>query len=150
MKKPDEPNPNATIQLDSMKADDVQLVDNEAADAPASSPSSSEAARPKTTPPPLPPEASIPPPSFPPPQRPASVPAAPPKKTRNPLVIGALFAVLLVVAITVGVKVGHALRGQPPVASAAPSASTTASAATEPHRTLTMPTIEMLDEPDAH
>jgi hypothetical protein len=145
MKKPDDANPNATIQLDRMNADDVQIVDDATDEAPEAG-DAAAAATGRSLPPPLPMAASMPPAAA---QPPTQAPAAPPGKARNPLVIGVLFVVLLGVAITVGVKVGHALRNQPPVASASPSAPS-ASAVARP-QTITMPTIEMMDEPtDAH
>jgi hypothetical protein len=136
-----EPNPNATIQLDAVNADDVELEDQgmgTTSEEPVHGPSKS-----RVTPPPLPPGLSQPPPVI------ATV--TPPQKSRA-LVYGVAFVVLLVVMITLGVKVGGSLRPSTPPAASSQAASPTPTNSVQPtptKQTITIPTIEMNDQPDA-
>ncbi len=159
MTKPEDRNPNQTIQMDGIEGlADVQLIDEQAS---APTPSS------RAVPPPLPPGMGMPSPSVRPsaPPRP-SLPApsmSPPPKRRTGL-YAIVFLVMVVVAVGGGLTIGAALRGTPPAgsASAAPSAvaSTPAasSSASEPAggaeprgsagaepRVLVLPTIELAD-----
>jgi hypothetical protein len=106
------PDPNATIQLDSVDAQEIDLGEAEVVPG--------EPAKPRrTAPPPLPPSASLPPhtASQMPPTGPSVAPAPPP---RSPLVYIVAIVVVLGVGLGVGAVVTRATRKPP--APAAPSA----------------------------
>jgi hypothetical protein len=145
MKKPEEPNPSATIQLDLR---DLKLEDPNAAEA--SSPRS------RATPPPLPPSALSPTPppasygpapaAYAPPPAPSAPRAASSSRT---VVYGALFLVLLAGAIFGGVKVGSALRAAPAASRDVPPAPGPAPAASDTPvvNVVSIPTVEFTGPP---
>lgn len=146
MSHSDRPKPdvNATIQLDQLDAEQVRLEDEPHAPAH------------RVTPPPLPPEVrasaapvphlsaggEAPRPSAPPPAR----------ATGKTVLYGAIFVVLLAIAIVGGLKIGglaHTNAPAPsasvaaaPVVTRAPTPSASASVV-QPMQTITIPTIEM-------
>ena len=126
MKKPDDPSSSATMQID---VSDLEPR-------PPSVPPSSRAA-----PPPLPPQVAAP------------APAAPATNPGKMAIYGALFLAFLAAAIFGGMKVGLALRGPAPAASAAPSI-VTANAVPSPTPSpspaiLSIPTVEVTGQRDA-
>lgn len=161
MSKPDDPEgptdkppvrPNATIQLDAVNADDIELRDQSVRDL--------AAATSRSKPPPLPPELpaiSAPAPAAVPAPTPASVSAPPaPRKSGGmnaAYVVG--FVVLLVAAIYGGLKFGGVV-GSSPAPSAASAAAApaptravdtssqpAAATASSAPATITIPTIEV-------
>lgn len=142
MDKPERPPPNAnaTIQLDQFDADAVVLDDGpEASEAQGAGTSKSRAA-----PPPLPPDEIA--------RARSRAPAAQAKTGRGPLLV-VLFVAGLALAITLGIVAGKALRGQPAQAASASAQpmQTATQAATQkaPPQTITLPTVEMNDQPGA-
>ncbi len=140
MSHSDRPKPdvNATIQLDQLDAEQVRLEDEP------------PVASRRVTPPPLPPEvrASAAPASVSVAPRPS---APPPRSKGKTVVYGAIFVVLIAIAIVGGLKVGGLAHDAPtpsaslaaaPKATPAPTPSASASVA-KPMQTITIPTIEM-------
>lgn len=146
MSRPDDPPPphvNATIQLDAL---DANLVELESGDAIGVSGS--------VKPPPLPPEALAPPPpeALAPQFLPGSspVPAPAPLRSRKTAFYALGFVLLLGAAIYGGLRVGafaHTAPAPKAIASVAPPAPTAsaspAASASEVPQTITIPTIEV-------
>jgi hypothetical protein len=136
VKKPEDPNPNATIQIDAAEAAEVVL---DASDVDVASIPPGEGRR--TAPPPLPPEiraSHVP--SAPPPRTPSIAPPPAPGKSRY-LVYALILIGALAVALVLGAKLASMFRHPPPVASAAPSARPSA---TTP-AVISIPVIDMAD-----
>lgn len=159
MSKPDDPEgptdkppvrPNATIQLDAVNADDIELRDQSVRDL--------AAATSRSKPPPLPPElpaisAPAPAPAAAP--SPVSAAPAPPKGGGMNALYVVGFVVLLVAAIYGGLKFGGVVGSSPAPsaasAAAAPtptravdtSAQPSAATASSAPATITIPTIEV-------
>jgi hypothetical protein len=148
MKKKEDFNPNATIQLDQVDADEVVFNDpGFAARPPQSRPPQSR----RTAPPPLPPS-TFPPSSIAPHvARPSEAPAPPPRSTARVLAYGVGFVLMLAVAIFAGARFGLRARrmnaaaipsaSAVPAAPAPPASSAPSKAASEP--IMTIPTVEI-------
>jgi hypothetical protein len=133
MKKEDQYQSGATIQID---VRELQLQD---------APEGEAAPKSRATPPPLPPSAFVSAPPAAPPE-PNAAPAAPKPSSTKPVVYGAVFVALLAAAIFGGVKVGTALRAAPAPQASAPTASAPAPSASAP-AVISIPTIEFTGPP---
>jgi hypothetical protein len=138
--KPNTPDANATIQLDRAELDEIlENVPLPAPSQPAEAPlppTSEPPVRRRTVPPPLPPSASV---------RPPETPSA-----GKRIGVAAVFAVLLGLAITAGVKAGGAFR--PPAAPArqaveAPQPQAPAPVVAPAPAVITIPTVDLSAPP---